>query len=127
MSDESLRQIIEVDMRRQRSYVLTRRVLDVLRSTIRVWGMTPETPVKDVRAEFTDESIRAIAPLCEAVEILEAIIWASDGCRGHRDCLHTMEPWKRARALLEGKWEVDANGGHWPFGAKKTGVSADAD
>jgi hypothetical protein len=36
----------------------------------------------------------------EALEILEAIIYASDGCRGHAGCNHSMEPWRRARALL---------------------------
>ena len=59
----------------------------------------------------TDEARReralVIAPLVEAVEILEAIIYASDGCVGHRQCTHSMEPWQRARAFLKGKWEAD--------------------
>jgi hypothetical protein len=33
-------------------------------------------------------------------DALEALIWASDRCQGHRACAHDMEPWKRARALL---------------------------
>jgi hypothetical protein len=36
----------------------------------------------------------------EALDILEAIIYASDGCVGHRDCNHSMLPWQRARAIL---------------------------
>lgn len=36
----------------------------------------------------------------EALEILEAIIYASDGCRGHVYCNHSMEPWRLARLLL---------------------------
>jgi len=44
----------------------------------------------------------------EAVDILEAIIFASDGCAGHKDCNHSMEPWQRARAYLqEYKWRND--------------------
>ena len=31
---------------------------------------------------------------------LEAIIYASDQCQGHRDCGHSMDPWKTARELL---------------------------
>ena len=99
----------------QQREALIRRVLHSLRATIQLRGITPETPVCDVRADFTDASVRVVAQLCEAVEILEAIIYASDGCMGHRDCVHSMEPWKRARALLAGKWEADV--GHrryWP-------------
>lgn len=36
----------------------------------------------------------------EMREALEAIIYASDQCQGHRLCGHDMEPWKKARALL---------------------------
>lgn len=38
--------------------------------------------------------------------ILRAIIYASDGCVGHRDCNHSIEPWKRARAYLEMKGKL---------------------
>ena len=38
-----------------------------------------------------------IAALTEA---LEGIIYASDQCRGHRDCGYSMELWARARAAL---------------------------
>lgn len=45
-----------------------------------------------------------LATLTAALEahraVLEAIIFASDQCKGHRDCGHSMEPWQRARALL---------------------------
>lgn len=94
--------------RRIRREVLTRRILHGLESTLRLRGMSPDAPpVDDVLVEFTTDSAAFIAPLVEAVEILEAIIFASDGCWGHRHCVHSMEPWQRARALLQGKWEAD--------------------
>ncbi len=100
-------QQLEDNNRRLRREVLLRRVLDGLLATARLRGMTPETPVDDVRIEFTNVSAAYLAPLIEAVEILEDIIFASDGCMGHRQCVHSMEPWQRARALLQGKWEAD--------------------
>lgn len=36
----------------------------------------------------------------ELLAALEAIIYASDGCRGHRECNHSMEPWQRARVII---------------------------
>lgn len=102
------------DMKRLRRGALVRRVLDTLRTTVRVTGYgVDERPVDpaDMRLEMTDDSVRVIAPLIEAVEILEDIIWASDGCVGHRQCGHTMEPWQRARALLQGKWESETSCG----------------
>ena len=98
---------LQNDQQRMRREVLIWRVLHTLRGTVQLTGMSPDVQVDKVRADFTDASVRVIAPLCEAVEILEAIIWASDGCVGHRDCAHSMEPWQRARALLQGKWEAD--------------------
>lgn len=38
---------------------------------------------------------------------LEDIIYASDGCHGHRGCNHSLEPWQRARRLLFPKLYVD--------------------
>ena len=105
---------IEDDHRRMRREVLIRQVLHTLRDTIQLRGMSPETPVDEVRADFTDESARVISHLVEAVEILEAIIFASDGCMGHRQCAHSMEPWQRARALLQGKWEAYEERKPWP-------------
>ena len=99
---------LEDDRRRLRREVLIRRILHALRPTIQLRGMTPETSVEEVRADFTDASAALVAQLAEAVEILEDIIWASDGCMGHRHCAHSMEPWQRARALLQGKWEADS-------------------
>ncbi len=32
--------------------------------------------------------------------ILMAIIYASDGCRGHAGCSHSMQPWRDAREEL---------------------------
>ena len=36
----------------------------------------------------------------DPVDILRAIIYASDGCHGHHGCNHSMEPWQRARRLI---------------------------
>lgn len=33
-------------------------------------------------------------------KVLIQIIYASDGCVGHRDCNHSIQPWKDARKLL---------------------------
>lgn len=79
---DNLQQIIERDHRRLRTEALTRRILDGLRQTIQVRRLSPEAD--DVRVECTTDSAAFIAPLVEAVELLEAIIWASDGCMGHR-------------------------------------------
>jgi hypothetical protein len=106
--------IIELDMRRLRREALTHRVLRGLRDTIQLQGVTPETSIEDVRAVFTNESAAFIAPLVEAVDILESIIFASDGCVGHRQCAHSMEPWQRARALLQGKWQAETECESWP-------------
>jgi len=108
-------QIIERDMRENRKRALAYRVLHTLSDTLDVRGLTPETNVDDVRVDFTDKSMAVIGPLVEAIDILEAIIWASDGCMGHRQCNHSMEPWQRARALLAPKWEADCDPrAEWP-------------
>lgn len=91
---------------RQRREVSIRCVLDTLRHTIAVVPLEYEGELRPHRVEMTDASARVIAPLLEAVEILEEMIWASDGCVGHRQCAHSMEPWQRARALLDGKWSA---------------------
>lgn len=95
------------DQRRIRGEVLVRRIAHILEGTVQMMGITPETPVDDVRVQFTDRSARVLAQLVEAVQLLEEIIYASDGCVGHRECAHSMEPWQRARALLAGKWKAD--------------------
>ena len=97
-----------------RKEILIRLVLHQLEQSVQLQGIMPETPVDDVRARMTDESAKIVATLVEAVDILEAIIWASDGCRGHRDCMHTMEPWQRARAWLAGKWQAYEDRSKWP-------------
>lgn len=91
-----------------------RRVLHLIQDTVQLQGVSVDTNTDDVMARMTDETARVIAPLIEAVDILEAIIFASDGCIGHKDCAHSMEPWQRARALLQGKWESDSGRGEWP-------------
>ena len=96
-----LMQQIEQQRNRMRRELTISQILFALRHTIQLRGMTPDTPVDDVRCDFTDASCAVVAPLAEAIEILEAIIWASDRCVGHRNCLHSMEPWQRARALLQ--------------------------
>jgi hypothetical protein len=48
--------------------------------------------------ELPDEQIRDLAP--ELVAVIRAIIDASDGCVGHRQCAHSMKPWRDARRLL---------------------------
>jgi hypothetical protein len=110
-------QIMLHDQARIRREVFMRRVLETLRQTIRVRPVDiPDVPLPTMYVEMTNESARVIGPLLEAVDILEAIIWASDGCQGHRHCAHSMEPWQRARALLAPKWqaEVDPMGERWP-------------
>lgn len=100
---------IEKDRERQRQQVQIQRVFDALHATIQTRGIRPDTPVDDVRVDFTDASAIVIAPLVEAVAVLEAIIYASDGCMGHRQCsTHSMDPWQRARALLRSMWATEA-------------------
>jgi hypothetical protein len=36
----------------------------------------------------------------DLLEAVRQILYASDGCVGHRECVHSMEPWRRARTLL---------------------------
>ena len=63
-----------------RKEALVRRVCHNLRATIKLYGITPETRVDDVRVEMTDASAAIIAQLVEAVDILDGILWASEGC-----------------------------------------------
>lgn len=105
---------IERDQARIRRDVFVRQVCYSLLPTIQLRAVGPDGNPDQVRAELTYDSVRVLAPLVEAVEILEAIIWASDGCVGHRDCAHTMEPWQRARALLAGKWQAYEDRKAWP-------------
>ncbi len=102
------------DQSRLRKEALIRQVLHSLERTLQVQAINSDASTDDVRVEFTDKSARIIAPLIEAVDILESIIWASDGCVGHRECAHSMEPWQRARALLSGKWQAYEDRRSWP-------------
>jgi hypothetical protein len=104
----------EDHQRRIRLEAFTRQVLHELEHTILLRREADYWP--DVRLTFTDASARVIAPLVEAVDILESIIWASDGCWGHQNCVHTMEAWQRARALLAGKWQAHQDREPWPSG-----------
>jgi hypothetical protein len=97
----SLESDMYADMIKLRREAMIRRVLDALRQTIQLQGMTPDTPVEDVRAYMTEDSVKVIAPFVEAFEILCEISYISDRwCRGHRDCAHSLEPWEQARALI---------------------------
>jgi len=108
------KQILD-DQRNIRKEVMMRHVLHLLQSTVQLQGVSIDTPIDGVMAVMTDDSAKVIAPLVEAVTILEEIIFASDGCQGHRECVHSMEPWQRARTLLQGKWESeDRVGARWP-------------
>ena len=99
----SEKQILK-DMARQRHQALVLRIADTVRRTVRIVPMNVETAdlVHECRIEMTDDTARVLAPLARAVALLEAIIFASDGCQGHAHCAHSMEPWKQARELLEG-------------------------
>jgi len=41
-----------------------------------------------------------MTPYEEVLALLCAIVYASDSCRGHRGCWHSMQPWTDARAFL---------------------------
>lgn len=111
----SQQQIIELNHHRLKREAMTYRVLHILRDTVRVLPVEiPDVPLPTMYVEMTDQSAQVIAPLIEALDILEAIIWASDGCIGHRECNHSMEPWQRARALLAGKWQASEDHTEWP-------------
>jgi hypothetical protein len=104
-----------IDERRQiRKEVLMRRVLHLLQDTVLLEGVSVDTPIDGVMVRMSDKSAQVIAPLVDAIDILEEIIWASDGCMGHSECQHSMEPWQRARALLRPKWESYENRDQWP-------------
>lgn len=129
MTDQPKSLSIEMLQRSQddiRKEALLRRILDGLHSTIQLRGLSPDTPVDDVRADFTDKSAEFLAPLIEAIDILEAIVFASDGCMGHRQCAHSMEPWQRARTLLQTKWDSESSRRHpWPRATYGDCVSCD--
>ena len=110
----SLEKQLADEQRDIRKEVLIRRVLHQLRDTVQLQGVTPDTKTDDVVACLTDDSAKIVATLVEAVDILEAIIWASDWCQGHKNCAHSMEPWHRARALLQGKWQAYEDRTEWP-------------
>ncbi len=114
-SNESNAQRIERDMRDNRKRALAHHIIRALKDTLIIRAISIDTNCDDVRVDYSDRSLEVIAPLIEAIDILEAIIWASDGCMGHRQCVHSMEPWQRARALLALKWEAETDPDvEWP-------------
>ena len=42
----------------------------------------------------------------EQARVMATIIYASDGCKGHVGCNHSMKPWQDARALMEKQQEA---------------------
>lgn len=54
---------------------------------------------RDLRAVLLELDAQR-ARVVELEAILTAIIYASDGCVGHRDCNHSVKPWKDARHAL---------------------------
>ena len=104
MSDnrEGLEAIIARDMAAGRKANELRNVMHELQRTIQIHHPTHGGPNEslEMRAYFTTESAEVLAPYMEALDILREIIYASDGCLGHRGCAHSMEPWQRARKLL---------------------------
>lgn len=95
-------QILARDMARLRKEGDMRRFLHQLRHTVQVRAERPDDDeaVSRAHVDFTMDSLNMVAPLFEALDILWAILYASDGCIGHRGCAHSMEPWQRARDLL---------------------------
>lgn len=53
------------------------------------------------KSELQDDLCVAQARITALEAALTEIIYVSDNC-GHRNCYHSMEPWQRARRLLEG-------------------------
>lgn len=108
MSDEHI-SAIDADKMRQANNA--RRVIDELRRTIRLVPVSGAGEnYSNVRVEFTDKSLEVLAPFIGAWDVMQAIIFASDGCVGHRQCAHSMEPWQRARKLL---YDEDAKRYPW--------------
>ncbi len=104
---ENIEARLSADFERLRKEARIRRVLYALRRTIQLRARDVDAPTPDAYIDMTNNSATVIAPYVEALEILESIIYASDGCAGHRECVHSMEPWQRARRLLTGLWEAD--------------------
>jgi hypothetical protein len=46
------------------------------------------------------DSTALVAEVRRAVEVIRAVLDASDLCQGHADCAHSMKPWFDARELL---------------------------
>ena len=110
------------DMARNRQEALARGLLHTLRHTIQITPLHVEhiEAAERMRADFTLDSLAVIAPLIKAVGLLEAIIWASDGCVGHRQCAHSMQPWQDARELLGDKWKAEEECRPWPYSMPAT-------
>lgn len=95
--------IAALDTARMRRDVAIRALVHAMRKTLRVRDVRADvdTEVENYTSiEATDKTVELLAPFVEAWEVMCQIVYASDGCVGHRGCAHSMEPWKRARALM---------------------------
>lgn len=52
-------------------------------------------PARIIDLEAERDQLRAV---------IRSFVYASDGCKGHAECDHSMEPWQNARILIE-KWD----------------------
>lgn len=103
--NESFEAKIARETAETRKAVAARRLADAVLRSLQKQPVKPDADPTEVRVVATDATVAVLAPYVEAVAALEAIIFASDGCQGHRDCNHSMEPWQRARAVLQGFWD----------------------
>jgi len=95
--------IAALDVKRMRRECEARQLMDELRRTVRLRPVSRIDVSENYVPEFTNESAEVMRPYLDAMDILRDIIYASDGCAGHRNCAHSMEPWQRARKLLYGE------------------------
>lgn len=58
------------------------------------------TPDAEFIAHARTDVPDLVADVRRAVEVIRAIVDASDDCQGHADCAHSMKPWFDARELL---------------------------
>lgn len=73
-------------------------ILDTWESTRwHVAGVRPPNMVTDLRISWLVAEVRRLR---ETEKAALEVIYASDGCQGHRGCNHSMDPWRHLRAAL---------------------------